>query len=98
MDSLENIIRKNSKAALKSAQRTAETETTRHCSYSGDPQKGIVLHSAKLRSTAFIRGLTAKQFLASWLGTNSADKRDALVESYFGTPLERYRGQFQDEV
>jgi hypothetical protein len=63
----------------------AETETSRHCSYQGDPETGIVLHSAKLRNTAFIIGKKAKLFLTQWFSTNSAEKRDKIVESFFHT-------------
>jgi len=79
MYALNTIIAINAKAA--SAPKH-ETETTRHCSYC-QSRAGIVLHSAKQRSTAFIEGAAAKRFLAGWLSTNSATKRDALVESYF---------------
>lgn len=61
-----------------------ETETTRHCSFAGTLTKGFVLHSAKKRSTVFVSaGRCAKEFLTQWHDTNSATKRDALVESYF---------------
>ena len=60
-----------------------ETETTRHCSYARGPAGGVVLHSAKQRSTAFLTATKARDFLVSWFATNSATKRDRLVESYF---------------
>lgn len=62
----------------------SETETTRHCSYAASP-KGVVLHSAKRRSTAWLTPAKAKRFLVEWRGTNSQAKRDAVVESYFDT-------------
>ncbi len=61
----------------------AETETSRHCSFAGDKDTGVILHSAKKRSTSFLAPHGAKQFLAKWYGTNSAEARDRLVESYF---------------
>lgn len=61
-----------------------ESETTRHCSFSGTAQKGIVLHSAKKRSAVFLAaGTPAREFLACWHSTNSAIRRDAYVEAYF---------------
>lgn len=60
-----------------------ETEWSRHCSYH-QTKTGIVLHSAKLRSTAFLsNGPATKKFLVDWFGTNSATRRDQLVEAYF---------------
>ena len=59
-----------------------ETDATRRCSYKRS-RAGIVLHSARQRSTAFIEGRRADLFEAAWLGTNSAEKRDQIVESYF---------------
>lgn len=62
----------------------SETETTRHCSYCGDIESGLVLHSAKQRSTVFVpAGAESRVFLSAWFGTNSAEQRDALVENYF---------------
>lgn len=80
MHCLETLHRLNAKAAARPA---AETETTRHCSYSGDEALGLVLHSAKQRSTCFLSGASATYFLTRWLVTNSVDVRDQLVESYF---------------
>ena len=81
MYSLHTLAKINARAAT--APR-AETETTRHCSFCASRQ-GIVLHSARQRSTAFISGAAGKRFLAGWLSTNSATKRDALVEAYFNS-------------
>lgn len=80
MHCLETLRMLNDRAANR---QTAETETTRHCSYSGDAISGVVLHSSKQRSTAFLEGRAAVKFLADWLGTNSTTIRDSLVESYF---------------
>jgi hypothetical protein len=77
------LRRLNNEAAKRSAR--AETETSRHCSYSGDTESGVVLHSAKQRSTVFLAPAKAKAFLAAWFGTNSAESHDRLVESYFAS-------------
>jgi hypothetical protein len=77
MHSLPEIIAMNSKP------RRGEDAFSRHCSYSGDTEAGVVLHSAKQRSTAFLSPDKAKRFLAAWFGTNSEVVRDNLVESYF---------------
>jgi hypothetical protein len=78
---LEEIVRRNENAAARSALRK---KTKRRCSFCGDAQRGIVIHSARLRDTRFIAaGIPAKRFLAGWYGTNSADAHDVLVESYF---------------
>lgn len=61
-----------------------EDAFSRHCSYHASP-KGVVLHSAKHRSTGFIEGAQAKRFLADVQSTNSQTKKDAIVESYFGS-------------
>lgn len=61
----------------------AETETNRRCSFH-QSKAGIVLHSAKRRSTAFIGGVkNVKKFLLAYWGTNSLDKRDQVIEGYF---------------
>jgi hypothetical protein len=67
-----------------SAQIRKENETNRECSYAGNVDDGIVLHSAKKRSTVFVgAGVPSKTFLAKWFGTNSQEQRNSLVESYF---------------
>jgi hypothetical protein len=61
-----------------------ERETTRHCSYAGDVQQGIVLHSAQQRSTQFIQpGEPSQRFLAAWNAAQTDNERDGLVEQYF---------------
>jgi len=88
MHSLAGIHKINNEAVAKAKAlregKLGESETARHCSYAGDVDSGIVLHSAKNRSTAFVaKGAKSRAFLATWFGTNSAQKRDELVESYF---------------
>lgn len=73
----------NNNAVIRAQRGAAESETSRHCSYAGDAESGVVLHSAKQRSTVFLNGANARAFLAAWFGTNSAEKHDELVESYF---------------
>ncbi len=68
-----------------------ETETTRHCSFA-ESSAGIVLHSAKQRSTVFLHHSLSAAFhkrLALADGNRSpsrgtrAARRDAVIESYF---------------
>lgn len=74
------IIKDNERAARVAP----EDNHSRSCSFCGDAENGLVLHSARQRNTVFIKpGPAAKQFIAKWYGTNSQDKRNALVESYF---------------
>jgi hypothetical protein len=68
-------------ALNRQASTPAENETTRHCSICRS-RAGIVLHSAKKRSTAFIKGVSATRFLRAYDRATLA-KRDALVESFF---------------
>ena len=84
MHSIEGIRRINAKAVARYRKGQAETETSRHSSYTTTAEGDLILHSAKQRSTAFVSGKSkVKQFMAKWLGTNSATAHDALVESYF---------------
>lgn len=77
MHGLQEIIRMNRNPVQ------VEDNHNRHCSFAGDTVVGVVLHSAKLRNTAFLPPVQAKRFLAKWLGTNSEAVHDRLVESYF---------------
>lgn len=79
MYSLETIKKLNAEAATRAA---AETETTRHCSFVRSAQ-GVVLHSAKQRSTLFIDGLIAARFLRMSARNRMPAARDRLIESYF---------------
>lgn len=79
MYSIETIKKLNSEAATRAA---AETETTRHCSFVRSAQ-GVVLHSAKLRSTCFLDGNEAAKFLRMAARHRSGLRRDTLIESYF---------------
>lgn len=66
-----------------------ETETGRHSSFAGDAEQGVILHSAKQRSTQFIgKGAPAERFLKAWDQAKTESARDALVESYWGSPME----------
>lgn len=91
MHSLSGIIALNNAAIRRAKQKAqAESETDRRCSYCGDAEQGIVLHSAKQRSTVFVSaGAPSVKFLAKWHGTNSDEAHDALVESYFASPATR---------
>lgn len=79
MYSLETIKKLNAEAAVRAA---SETETTRHCSYVKSAG-GVVLHSAKRRSTLFLDGLIAARFLRMAARNRTPGRRDALIESYF---------------
>jgi len=84
MFDIASLKKMNEAEARRLSRNLAETETSRRCSYSGDSIKGVVLHSAKQRSTVFLRpGPAAKQFIAKWFGTNSETVRNTIVESYF---------------
>lgn len=78
MYSLSTIVRMN-----RAAPKAVESETTRHCSFNETPL-GIILHSAKQRNTVCITHPKArKAFKLAYYSTNSIDKTDALIESYF---------------
>ena len=79
MYSLDTIKSLNAKAATAPA---VETETTRHCSFVRSSQ-GVVLHSARQRSTVFLSGNDAAKFLRMAARNRSPARRDALIESYF---------------
>lgn len=79
MYSLDVIKSMNARAAQR---RPVENEITRHCSFC-QSSAGVVLHSAKRRSTGFLRGRAASAFVRRWNRLRSAAKRDQLVESYF---------------
>lgn len=82
MYSLTTLHKINAKAAAKPKH---ENEWSRHCSFH-QSKPGIVLHSAKLRSTAFLEaGPKAKRFLVEIQSTNSQVKKDSIIESYFST-------------
>lgn len=79
MHSLQEIIRMNEKAAAR-----VETNFDRHCSFEKDSRGNVILHSAKLRNTAFLpAGRKAEGFLTAWWSRNSQEQRDSLVEGYF---------------
>jgi hypothetical protein len=81
---LQVIVKMNRKKAVK-----AENNFDRACSYNGDAETGVVLHSALLRNTAYLPGAKgarqspAARFLARWNSLNSQEARNSLVESYF---------------
>ncbi len=80
MRDLNWIIKSNERAARVKV----EDNHNRECSFNGDALNGIVLHSALRRNTGFLKpGAQSKRFLAKWYGTNSQDKRNEIVESYF---------------
>lgn len=76
MHSLEVIKSMNNRPAA-----SHETETTRHCSYTKSAQ-GVVLHSAKQRSTCFLSGKVAEAFLSD-AADRTPKQLDRLIESFF---------------
>ena len=86
MFDLDSIKAMNDRAVVNATR--VEDNHNRECSYSGDSDRGLVLHSALRRSTVFVAGRNTKsakaaEFLAAWFGTNSQDRRNSLVESHF---------------
>ena len=79
MYSLEQIKKLNAAAATAPA---PENELSRRCSFVRSSQ-GIVLHSAKLRSTCFLDGNEAAKFLRMAARNRTPERRDKLIESYF---------------
>ena len=84
MHSLETLHVLNARAARRSAQQAAETETSRHCSFVHN-SRGLVLHSAKRRGIVFLEGVEAAKFLRLAAKNRRPEKRDVLIESYFTT-------------
>lgn len=81
MFALSEIVEMNRRAASKAVH--AENNFDRACSFSGDSKSGVVLHSARLRSTVFLRPSLAKGFLRRWNSVNSQEARNHIVEGFF---------------
>jgi hypothetical protein len=81
MFALSEIVEMNRRAAVKAVK--AESNFDRACSYSGNAKGGVVLHSARLRNTVFLRPKLAANFLRRWNSVNSQEARNRLVEGYF---------------
>lgn len=82
MHSLEGIKKMNDEEVARQERGRAETETTRASSYAGNDDSGIVLHSAKQRSTTFLRpGETSKEFLKSWKAAKTQEDKNHLLPS-----------------
>ena len=79
MYSLDTLKKMNADAVTRA---TAETETTRHCSFVRSSQ-GVVLHSARQRSTVFLSGNDAAKFLRMSARNRTPARRDAIIEAYF---------------
>lgn len=79
-------------SAVARAERQAETETTRHCSFT-IATGGVILHSAKHRNTLFLRGKaqpgrgdhnwTVANFLTKADQCDGPVELDHLIEGYF---------------
>ena len=76
-------IKKMNCDAVKRQRRNAEQETTRLSSFSGEPYSGLILHSAKNRSTVFLLGAAARAFLADYSKAKGKLAKNAVIESYF---------------
>jgi hypothetical protein len=81
MFALNEIVKMNRKAAAKALR--VEDNHNRACSFSGDAEHGVVLHSAKLRNTVFLAPKLAVNFLRRWYSVNSQEARNRIVEGYF---------------
>jgi len=81
MHSLNEIIVINDRAAAKAVK--VEDNHNRACSFQGDANNGIILHSAKFRNTVFLYPRQAKNFLRRWFSLNSDEAHNHLVESFF---------------
>lgn len=82
MHSLEQIIAQNKRAVTQKV----ENAFTRHSSFLPtvrDGKLGVVLHSASKRSTGYLEGRAAKNFLKDVRATRSLVKRDELIEARF---------------
>ena len=79
MFDLQTIIHMNEKAA----RAKPEDNFSRECSWQGDPQHGVVVHSAKFRNTVFIVGGRAKRFIAAWWSTTDQSRRNRIAEALF---------------
>jgi hypothetical protein len=82
MFDLAEIVEMNRRAVSKSRAKV-ETNFDRACSYNGDANTGVVLHSARLRNTVFLRPSLARHFIRRWNSVNSQTSRNRIVESYF---------------
>ncbi len=83
MHSLEGIKKMNDEEVARQ-ERAGETETSRLSSYTGDAEAGVVIHSAKNRSTAFIRaGKPSEEFLKNVESAkNDKAKNDVIEKQY----------------
>lgn len=79
MHSLQGIIAMNNNACRVKV----EDNHSRECSWTGDPDHGVVVHSAKFRNTVFIGGARAKRFITAWWSTTDQNKRNHIAEALF---------------
>ena len=83
MHSFKGIKQTNDQAVARAKRNIAESETSRHCSVNFRPD-GVIIHSAKQRSTMFISSAGSVLFARAWKAAGkSVARRDALVESVF---------------
>jgi hypothetical protein len=89
MHDLPQIKAMNDRAVRKAGNPGRHVE---HCSYTGVIETGIVVHSAKQRSTVMLRGQPAADFVRAWMDCPAALKgnrraveirRDQLAEALF---------------
>lgn len=60
-----------------------EDNHSRECSWTGDPQHGVIVHSAKFRNTVFLVGGQAKRFITRWWSTTDQNRRNHMAEALF---------------
>lgn len=79
---LEGIEKLNRKE-VERQERQAEQETTRLSSFAGDIRSGLVLHSAKQRSTVHLTPQESQKFMAAYRGAETPQEKSSVVEQYF---------------
>jgi hypothetical protein len=97
---LESIVQMNNNAVARAKSKDGSHRSqTDHSSFTGNPKRGIILHSGAHRECAMIEGVVAENFLSDYndIPTRLAaknkgrsvparaimDARDTLIESYF---------------
>ena len=83
MYGLDQIIAMNEKAARR-AGRAKVRSTTDHSSFTGNAERGVVIHSGAHRETQFLEGREAREFLKKALSIGKdQSKLDRLIEAKF---------------
>lgn len=83
MHSLEGIKKMNDEEVARQ-KRGAESETTRMSSHTGDADTGLVLHSAKNRSTIFVPpGKQSEQILKELGDAKTDQQKNTVIEAHY---------------